>query len=191
MKRWVLAGALAFAAAGHTLASDLPPPGAPPAPLRAPGAYVPAITPVYNWGGIYLASIWATASAPSFGPIPTTSPASVRLAISTSPAFSLDLQWGPISRPTVLSTASRRISTAPGLTAKNRARSAAMSGSALVRSARPKISGSRPARARLGYAVDRVLFYGTDGGAVATSCLGLTAASNARPRGRPAGGCGS
>ena len=53
MKRWVLAGALAFAAAGHTLASDLPPPGAPPAPPRAPAAYVPAITPVYNWGGIY------------------------------------------------------------------------------------------------------------------------------------------
>jgi outer membrane immunogenic protein len=53
MKRWVLAGALAFAAAGHTLASDLPPPVAPPAPPRPPAAYVPAITPVYNWGGIY------------------------------------------------------------------------------------------------------------------------------------------
>src|SRR5437660_6778018 len=51
MKRWVLAGALAFAAAGHTLASDLPPP--PPAAPRAPAAYVPAITPAYNWGGIY------------------------------------------------------------------------------------------------------------------------------------------
>jgi opacity protein-like surface antigen len=53
MKRWILAEALAFAAAGHTLASDLPPPGVPPAPPRAPAAYVPSITPAYNWGGIY------------------------------------------------------------------------------------------------------------------------------------------
>ena len=53
MKRWLLAGALAFAAAGQGLASDLPPPAA-PAPPRAPAAYIPpAPPPVYNWGGLY------------------------------------------------------------------------------------------------------------------------------------------
>ncbi|MGO8922185.1 MAG: hypothetical protein ACLQF4_04530 [Xanthobacteraceae bacterium] len=52
MKRWLLAGALAFAAAGQGLASDLPPPAL-PAPPRAPAAYVPPVSPVYNWGGVY------------------------------------------------------------------------------------------------------------------------------------------
>jgi opacity protein-like surface antigen len=50
MKRWVFAG---ICRRPHTLASDLPPPGVPPAAPRAPAAYVPAITPVYNWGGVY------------------------------------------------------------------------------------------------------------------------------------------
>ena len=53
MKRWLLAGALAYAAAGQALASDLPPPAVPP-PARAPAAYIPpAVAAVYNWGGIY------------------------------------------------------------------------------------------------------------------------------------------
>jgi outer membrane immunogenic protein len=53
MKRWLLAGALAFATAGQGLASDLPPPAAAPPPPRAPVAYVPPVSPVYNWGGLY------------------------------------------------------------------------------------------------------------------------------------------
>ena len=48
MKRWLLAGALAVAAAGQGLGSDLPPPAV-PAPPRAPAAYVPPVSPVYNW----------------------------------------------------------------------------------------------------------------------------------------------
>jgi outer membrane immunogenic protein len=52
MKRWLLAGALAFAMAGQGLASDLPPPAA-PVPPRAPAAYIPPVSPVYNWGGLY------------------------------------------------------------------------------------------------------------------------------------------
>jgi hypothetical protein len=52
MRRWVLAGALALAAGGQGLASDLPPPAAPPPP-RAPAAYIPPPSPVYNWGGLY------------------------------------------------------------------------------------------------------------------------------------------
>jgi outer membrane immunogenic protein len=52
MKRWLFAGALALATAGQALASHLPPPVA-PAPPRAPAAYIPPVSPVYNWGGIY------------------------------------------------------------------------------------------------------------------------------------------
>lgn len=36
---------------GSALAADLPPS---PVPPRAPAAYVPAVLPVYNWGGIYV-----------------------------------------------------------------------------------------------------------------------------------------
>jgi outer membrane immunogenic protein len=52
MKRLLFAGALAFVAAGQALAADLPPPAAPPP--RAPAAYVPTIVPVYNWTGFYI-----------------------------------------------------------------------------------------------------------------------------------------
>jgi outer membrane immunogenic protein len=52
MKRWLFAGALALATAGQGLASDLPPPAA-PVPPRAPAAYIPPVSTVYNWGGLY------------------------------------------------------------------------------------------------------------------------------------------
>jgi outer membrane immunogenic protein len=52
MKRWLLAGTLALTAGGQGFASDLPPPASAPPP-RAPAAYVPPVSPVYNWGGIY------------------------------------------------------------------------------------------------------------------------------------------
>jgi outer membrane immunogenic protein len=52
MKRLLIAGSLALATAGQALAADLPP--AAPPPPRAPAAYVPYTSPVYNWGGIYI-----------------------------------------------------------------------------------------------------------------------------------------
>ncbi len=62
MKRMLIAGALALAAAGTALAADLPPAAAPPP--RAPAAYVPA--PVFSWTGIYLGInggwAWGTAT---------------------------------------------------------------------------------------------------------------------------------
>jgi outer membrane immunogenic protein len=51
MKRVLIAGALAIAAATQAFAADLPPPMA-PAP-RAPAAYVP-VSPAYNWSGFYI-----------------------------------------------------------------------------------------------------------------------------------------
>ena len=53
MKRLLIAGAFALAAAGPVLAADLPPASMPPPLPRAPAAYVPIAPPVYNWGGIY------------------------------------------------------------------------------------------------------------------------------------------
>jgi outer membrane immunogenic protein len=52
MKRILIAGAFALAAGGQALAADLPPPMAPPP--RAPATYVPTVVPLYNWGGLYI-----------------------------------------------------------------------------------------------------------------------------------------
>jgi len=54
MKRILFAGALMLAATGSTLAADLPPSMPPPPPPPRAPAYVPVITPQYNWGGIYV-----------------------------------------------------------------------------------------------------------------------------------------
>src|SRR5262249_28938457 len=51
MKRWLFAGALAFAMAGQGLASDLPPP-VEPVPPRAPAPYIPDVSPVFHSGGL-------------------------------------------------------------------------------------------------------------------------------------------
>jgi outer membrane immunogenic protein len=51
MKRILVAGALALASAAPAFAADLPPPAAPPP--RAPVAYVPAI-PTFTWTGFYI-----------------------------------------------------------------------------------------------------------------------------------------
>jgi len=53
MKRILIAGVLVSAAVGQALAADLPPPPPGPPP-RAPATYVPAPVPYYNWGGVYV-----------------------------------------------------------------------------------------------------------------------------------------
>ncbi len=50
MKRMLFAGAIALSAITPALAADLP--AAPPP--QAPARYVPAVAPVYNWSGIYV-----------------------------------------------------------------------------------------------------------------------------------------
>lgn len=47
-----IGGDLSIGSWGPGLASDLPPPAA-PSPPRAPAAYAPPVVAVYNWGGIY------------------------------------------------------------------------------------------------------------------------------------------
>src|SRR5581483_1443687 len=51
MKRISLAATILVAAVGQVWAADLPAPAPPPA--QAPAAYIPAPSPVYNWGGVY------------------------------------------------------------------------------------------------------------------------------------------
>jgi outer membrane immunogenic protein len=53
MKRILMAGAVSLVAAGTAVAADLPPPNPMPPP-RAPATYVPAPMPVFTWAGVYL-----------------------------------------------------------------------------------------------------------------------------------------
>jgi outer membrane immunogenic protein len=53
MKRILLAGTFALAAVGQALAADLPQ-APPPMPPQAPAAYIPAPLPVYDWAGVYI-----------------------------------------------------------------------------------------------------------------------------------------
>jgi outer membrane immunogenic protein len=133
MKRWLLAGTLSIAAGGQGLASDLPPPAVPPAP-RAPAAYIPPVSPVYNWGGIYFGfnlgygfgtSNWIDATDPG-GATGNFNVNGFLAGATLGANFQSDsFVYGAEA-------------TAPFWTAKSRARSAAP-----ARNARPRISGFR------------------------------------------------
>ena len=150
MKRFI-AAALVFAAAGQAWAADLPQPAAPPP--QAPIAYVPVTAPVYNWGGVYFgvnggygfgSSEWITGGAKTgdFQVSGFLGGATLGANIQAD-AFvfgvdgDLDASW---LDGTVSSTCT------PG-------------------NCETKNTWLGTARARVGYAVDRVLFYGTAGGA--------------------------
>ena len=157
MKRILIAGALALAAGGQALAADLPQP-MPPPPPRAPATYVPTTAPVYNWGGFYLGvnggygfgkSDWSPTGAPSIGAFNTsgflvggTLGANYQMG-----AFVLgvegDIDWANLNGNV----------------------SDAYCTTNLLANCETKSNWLGTARARVGYAFDRVLFYGTGGAA--------------------------
>jgi outer membrane immunogenic protein len=51
MNRILVTAFFSIAAASSALAADLPQPAPPP---QAPAVYIPTVAPVYNWGGIYV-----------------------------------------------------------------------------------------------------------------------------------------
>jgi outer membrane immunogenic protein len=156
MKRFLLAGALAFAAAGQGLAADLPEPAPPP---QAPVAYNPNVVPVYNWGGIYYGinggyavgtSNWNDPNNP-FGVTSTGNFSVSGFAVGPtvganfqSDAFVFGVE-GDFDYMGVKGTSTSTFCTANPCETKQ--------------------TWLGTARLRVGYAADRVLFYGTAGGA--------------------------
>jgi outer membrane immunogenic protein len=151
MKRIVAAAVLSIVTGGVALAADLPQP-APPPPPQAPAAYVPAVAPVYNWGGIYIGlnggyafgtSDW-TGGATNSGDFTTSGPVvgGTLGANFQTDAFvfgvETDLDYAPVTGngPSGFCVNCKTQSTWLGTT-----------------------------RARAGFAADRVLFYGTAGAA--------------------------
>jgi len=168
MKRLVIAGALAFAAAGQALAADLPQPG--PPPPQAPAAYIPTVAPVYNWGGIYFGVNGGYGLGKSSWNIPgagTTADFNVNGGLVggtiganfQTDAFvfgiegDFDGSWldGNSSDPNCINSFGGACET--------------------------KNNWLSTVRARVGYAADRVLFYGTAGGAFGNISEGANGAA--------------
>ena len=163
MKRLLMAGALAFAvAAGQALAADLPQPAPPP---QAPVAYVPTVAPVYNWGGIYFganggygfgSSEWSDPNNPSFlGTTGNFSTTGFLVGPTVGVNFQTDAFVFGIEGDF----------DASWLDGKS---SSAYCGAVIgfpAGQCETKNTWLSTVRARVGYAADRVLFYGTAGGA--------------------------
>ncbi len=161
MKRMLIAGALALVAGGRAFAADLPQP-APPAP-RAPAAYVPASAPVlvYNWSGIYVginggigfsSSNWIGAGGLTTGPF---NPG----GFHAGGTIGANYQWGAF----VFGLEADGDWT--NLYGTSAVASCGAAGGPAGASCETKSDWVGTARARVGYAFERVLFYGTGGAA--------------------------
>ena len=162
MKRLLMAGALAFAvAAGQALAADLPQPAPPP---QAPVAYVPTVAPVYNWGGIYFganggygfgSSEWSDPNnfaAPNTGNFSTT-------GFLVGPTVGVNFQTDAFV------FGIEGDFDASWLDGKSSSAYCGVLGFGAGAQCETKNTWLGTVRARVGYAADRVLFYGTAGGA--------------------------
>ena len=180
MKRIFITAMLSIATVGTALAADLPP----PAPVQAPAAYIPTVAPVYNWGGIYV----GINGGYGFGQSQWTDPANTISGATSSGYFSTngglvggtvganfqtdafvfgvegDIDWQSVSGTNNNVFCLSGISTTSG-------------GAASGIGCETQSDWLGTIRARVGYAADRVLFYGTAGGAfggVQTSLNGLS-----------------
>jgi outer membrane immunogenic protein len=158
MKRTLFAGALALAAASPVLAADLPQ-APPPPPPQAPAAYVPTVVPQYNWGGVYFGinggygfgdSEWTTPSGGTTGDF-STSGGLVGVTVGANFQASQlvvgvegDIDWTDI---------------------KGNLSSTTFCGPGVTCTFQTENDWLGTIRGRVGYAWDRVLFYGTAGGA--------------------------
>ena len=162
MKRMLFAGALSlFAATPAAFAADLP--AGPPA--QAPAAYVPVVTPVYNWSGIYIginggygfgSTDW---SSPTAGVVGTGTFNTNGGLVGGTAGFNFqsgqivygiegDWDWAGIKGTS--SNATATIGACPG---------------AMPCSFETSSNWLSTVRGRVGYAFDRVLIYATGGGA--------------------------
>ena len=166
MKRVLISVAFVFAAAGQSLAADLPQPmpPPPPPPPRAPAAYIPATAPVYNWGGIYFgvnggygfgSTEWTTTTGISSGTFDVSGfLGGVTVGVNVqADAFVFGVD-GDFDASWITSGSSVNTLCVAACETKN--------------------TWLATIRGRVGYAADRVLFYGTAGGAFGNIEAGVT-----------------
>jgi outer membrane immunogenic protein len=162
MKRGIVAGALVVAGAlfvggaflvgstGQGWAADLPEPPPPPPP-RAPAAYMPFVAPVYNWGGLY----YGINGGYGFGSSQWSFP------VGTTSDFNITGWTGGATIGANIQADAFVFGVDADFDAM------AIKGSTICSpvSCQTQDSWLTTVRARVGYAMDRVLIYGTAGGA--------------------------
>jgi len=136
-----------------------------PPPPQAPVAYIPAVAPVYNWGGIY----WGINGGYGFGTSEWTDPANSSGTCSTGNFNVSGFQVGPTFG--INYQADAFVFGIEGdldsswLDGKKSSSFCGSVGFDTAAQCETKNTWLGTARARFGYAADRVLFYGTFGGA--------------------------
>jgi len=155
MKRILIVGALALAAGGQALAADLPQPG--PPPPRAPATYVPVPVPVFSWTGIYVGVNGGYAFGDSSWTTPGLAPTG---NFSTSGwlgggTLGGNYQWGQF----VLGIEG------DGDWTNLNGTTFVTGGTGCGAGCETKSDWLATVRGRAGYAFDRILIYGTGGGA--------------------------
>jgi outer membrane immunogenic protein len=163
MKHLSIVAALAFAAAGQAIAADLPEPAAPPP--RAPAAYMPVVAPVYNWGGIY----YGINGGYGFGKSDWTDPSNFSGLGSTGSfnlsGFAVGGTVGANYQMDAFVFGLEGDLDYMGLDGKSSSAFCGAVGFGAGAQCETKETWLGTARGRIGYAADRVLFYGTAGGA--------------------------
>lgn len=167
--KWALlsAAVLSIVAANQAVAADLPQPAPPP---QAPVAYIPTVAPVYNWGGIYFGlnggygfgkSQWSGAGVTSADFNVSGFLVGGTLGANyQADAFVFGIE-GDFDGSWLEGTGTDPIcvaATGPGCETKN--------------------FWLATVRGRAGYAADRVLFYGTAGGAFGDISAGVNGAAS-------------
>jgi outer membrane immunogenic protein len=167
MKRFLFAGALTLVApglfaVGPAAAADLPPPMPPP---QAPVAYLPAGAPVYNWGGIY----WGVTGGYGFGSSEWTDANNLSGAGTTG---SFNLSGGIVGGTLGINLqADAFVFSVEGdfgpswISGESSSTFCGKVGFGSGAQCETKNTWLGTLRARFGFAADRVLFYGTVGGA--------------------------
>jgi outer membrane immunogenic protein len=152
MKRILMIGALALASAAPAIAADLPPPSAPPP--RAPAAYIPA-PPPFSWTGFYV----GLNGGGAFGNSNWTAPG------GTTGNFNVDggLFGGTLGANYQMG---QFVIGAEGDYDWQNIRGSVTTGVCAAASCDTASNWLATFRARFGFAADRILFYGTAGGAV-------------------------
>jgi len=160
MKRLLIAGALAFTAAGQALAADLPQPA--PPPPQAPAAYIPTVAPVYNWGGIYFGANggYGFGDSKQSDVTGTTTGTFGVTGFLVGPTLGANFQTDAFVFGIEGDFDGSWMQGNSGPTA-----CATIAAPLVGVACETKNSWLSTIRARVGYAADRVLFYGTAGGA--------------------------
>jgi outer membrane immunogenic protein len=187
MKRLLIVGALAIAA-GQAFAADLPQP--PPMPPRAPAMYVPTVVPVYNWGGIY----FGANGGYGFGNSKWTDPNNLSLLGTTGQFSTTGFVVGPTLGANFQTDAfvfgiegDYDGSWIDGKVSSLYCGSLGFGGAAQCETKNTWIA---TLRGRVGYAVDRVLFYATAGGALGDIQAGANTGLLSSTKGGWAAGAG-